>query len=316
MPPEPPAGRRGAWLRLALRLVLALALIPEGLALVIPVAAPPPLPSTLLLRLGELPPYRLLETFLGYSPGYQAFTGVAALLGGLLLLSARTSLLGALLAVAALGMAALQRLLYSGPGLAPASALLALALLLLAPDLRRLFDALVLGRTVEPAPEPSYFARPERDRAVRFAVAVLGLLLAAFCGARNALRLRDLHPPRPPLHGAWAVESLRLDGREVPPYAEPEAWGWLAFDRPGEVWVERRIGSRRRRALSVDEAAKTLRLEGVGGKGVETLAFSRPGPHRLVLDGRVEGRHLHAELRKMTLLSTPYHWPWGPEYEE
>jgi hypothetical protein len=311
--------RLDAWLRLLLRLALALALIPEGLSRLIPVQAPPPQPSILLQRLGELATFDLLEVFLGFSPAYQAFTGVAALLGGLLLLGGRTTLLGTVLSTAALGMLALQNLCYDGPARLASIHLLAMSLLLIAPDLRRLVDALVLNRPVEAAALPPLFADAARQRATRILVALLGLLAVGVGLAESAARYRQLHPPRPPFYGAWAVESLRVDGVEVAPFAEPSAWGWMVFEQPGVVLIERRIGSRRQHALVVDESAKTLTL-GLANGGTrepgDVLSYSEPGPHRLVLDGRVEGRLVHAELGRMTLISTAYHWPWGPEYEE
>jgi len=98
---RPSYGRLHQWLRLALRYMLALSMINYGIIKLIPtqMIAPPP-PYVLLSRLGELPPMRLLWLFIGSSPAYETFTGCAELLGGVLLLVPRTTLLGALVCVA------------------------------------------------------------------------------------------------------------------------------------------------------------------------------------------------------------------------
>src|SRR3954470_2364476 len=84
-----------AWLRLLLRFTLAMALIVYGLVKVIPNQMPAPRSFTLLQRVGQLTPMRLLWTLMGASPAFQTFTGLAELLGGILLLVPRTTLLGA-----------------------------------------------------------------------------------------------------------------------------------------------------------------------------------------------------------------------------
>src|SRR5262245_48132879 len=104
-------------------------MIGSGIARLIPVQMPPLRPLDLLQRLGELTPGELLRTILGAAPVFQSFTGLAALLGGVLLLLPRTTLAGALICAANLGMAFTLAFCYDLPSKLYVSCLFFLSLL-------------------------------------------------------------------------------------------------------------------------------------------------------------------------------------------
>jgi hypothetical protein len=273
--------------RLLLRAALALAMISSGIVRLIPVQMPPLRPLDLLQRLGELTQGDLLRTLIGASPVFQSFTGLAALLGGVLLLFSRTALLGALICAANLAMAVTLAFCYDLPSKLSVSCLFFLSLLLVAPDLRRLVDLFFLGRAVEPAETPAAGGWPDR------LLLLLGLGVIAWGAAVALPRLGQLHPPKPPLYGAWTVEELIVDGEES---ADPQRWRWAVFQDPGALDVELWIGSRKRYALDLDMAGKTMALDRRA-----RFTFQEPEEGVLVLEGTLDGRRTRAKLRRMVL---------------
>jgi hypothetical protein len=269
-------------------------MIASGIVRLIPVQMPPLRPLDQLQRLGEFTQEELLRTVVGASPVFQSFTGLAALLGGILLLFPRTALLGALICAANLAMAVMLALCYDLPKLY-VSCLFVLAFLLLAPDLRRLADLFLLDRAVEPAEEPPAAGRwPDR------VLLLLGVGVIAWGAAVAVPRFVQLHPPKPPFYGAWNVEELIVDGEES---ADPRGWRRAVFQDPGALDVELRIGSRKRYALDLDMPGKTLTLDR------RTLfTFQEPEEGVLVLEGRLDGRHTRAKLRRMLLSDPWFHW--------
>jgi hypothetical protein len=283
-----PEGLYGG-LSLLLRAALALPMIASGIVRLIPVQMPPLRPLDQLQRLGELTQGELLRTVVGASPVFQSFTGLAALLGGVLLLFPRTALLGVLICAANLAMAVTLALCYDLPKLY-VFCLFFLSLLLLAPHLRRLVDLFLLDRAVEPAEEPP----PGR---------LLPLLGAAVIvvGAAVALpRWVRLHPPEPPFYGAWNVEELLVEGEES---ADPRRWRRVVFQDPGALDVAHAIGSRKRHALGLDLSRKILILDRQA-----RFTFQEPEEGVLVLEGRLNGRHTRAKLRRMLLSDPWFHW--------
>lgn len=302
-------------LRFLLRSWLALTMIGDGIVKVIPVQMPFPGASELLLPLGDLAPGQLLWTFLGASPVFQSFAGLAELAGGLLLLVPRTTLLGALICAANLSMAVVVAVCYDLPAKGYLSCLLLMSLVLASPDLRRLGNLFLFNRAVDPAEAPPpLFARKGLDRApqvllVLFALIVIGRSLGLAAG-----QYQKNHPPKPPLHGVWSVEELVVDGEEVPMSTDANRWRWVIFEHPGALDVEPTIGTRQRYPLDLDMKKKTMRLGDLGERG--ELSFQETEPDVLLLDGQVDGRRTRATLRKMPLVGDRFHWILEPEEEE
>jgi hypothetical protein len=292
--PAVEAERLYPWLRLLLRFSLAVVMISSGIDRAIPVQMPAPGPFDLLRRLGELTPMRLLWTFLGASPAFQSFTGVAGLLGGLLLLAPRTALLGALLCAANLLMAVALSLCYDLPFKLYLFHLFLISVLLIVPDLPRLADLILLNRTVEPAAAAPLSARGRRAQAL---LVLICLGVTGWSLQDAVRRYRRLHPPRPPLYGVWSVEDLTVESTD----AGVRQWRWIVFQDPGALDAVLKVGTRQRYALDLDMKRKILDHRAA-------LAFTEPEADVLVLDGRLDGLPTRARLRRMRLTTPWFHW--------
>ncbi len=297
-------GEIDAWLRLLLRFALAVVMIGSGIERLIPVQMPPPGPFDLLRRLGELNAMRLLWTFLGASRAFQSFTGAAGLIGGLLLLAPRTALLGALICGANLLMAVALSLCYDLPFKLYLLHLFLIAVLLIAPDLRRLIDLILLNRTVEPAAVPPLSARGRLAQALL----VLTCLIVIGWSLQDAVRrYRRLNPPRPPLYGVWTVEDVAVASAD----AGVRQWGWVVFEDPGALDAVLKVGARQRHTLDLDLKKRTMILD----RRTE-LSFSEPAADVLVLNGLLDGQPTRAKLRRMRLTTPWFHWILRPEIYE
>jgi uncharacterized membrane protein YphA (DoxX/SURF4 family) len=289
----------GAWLRFLLRFTLATALIVYGMIKVIPNQMPAPRPTMLLQRLGELTPMRLLWTYMGASAPYQIFTGLAELLGGVLLLVPRTTLFGALVAFADMTMVLMLNLCYDVPVKINSFHYWIMTLILIAPDARRLLDALVLNRVTEPAAPVPLFQRPRRERMAQILFLIFGLYLIGTSTVEGIERYRERNPPKPPFYGAWTVEEFAVDGKEVPLNTDPQRWRWAVFQNPGRLTVKNMIGAFHTYPFALHSGP---------------FSVAAPEDDVLVLEGALEGRRLRAKLRKMALRPS-FHWLYDPEEE-
>jgi hypothetical protein len=297
-----------AWFRFALRFSLALAMIRYGAIKIIPaqMASPPPL-SLLALRLGDFTRMRLLWLFTGTSPAYESLVGCAEMLGGVLLLFRRTTLLGALVCAADLTMVVILNFCYDVHVKIYSMHLLFMALLLIAPDLRRLADMLIFNRRVEPREERPLFADRRLDRLPQVFLIAFGLYVMWTGFSYGQVLYQRFHPPKPPLHGIWSVEELTVNGEEIPRATDPERWRTLLFQRVGSVRVEKAIGSWETFNVDVDPRQRMLRL-GTEQRWRGRFNFAEPEEDVLTLDGQLDGKRTRIRLSRMALTRESFHW--------
>lgn len=325
--------RLNQWFHLLLRFSLALAMITYGLSKVIPNQMPYPRPYTLQQRVGELTPMRLLWTFMGASPAYERFTGLAELLGGVLLLLPWTTLAGALVCAADMATVFMLNLCYDVPVKIMSFHYLLMSVILIAPDLPRLANLLVFNRTAEPRRAPPLFPRRRLDGAVQVLFFSFGLFIVGMDLHAGRQLYGERNPPRPSFYGAWSVEQFAVDGAEVPPDTDANRWRWVAFPKPGALSIERAIGTYSGYALDLDGRRKIMRLgkhqrdsegnivrDAAGKPRLEPswrseLSSVTPEPGVLILDGQFDGHRTHAKLRQAALLGTGFHWIIDPPKE-
>jgi hypothetical protein len=225
--------RLHAWFRVYLRFALAVSMISYGAFKVIPSQFVAPSLDRLVQPFGDASPMGLLWTFMGASAAYTIFTGIGELTAGLLLTMRRTVLLGALVTAGVMTHVVMLNFAYDVPVKIYSSQLLLGALVIAAPDARRLFDFFL--RT----PEGPLFSQ----RKLRIAAAVLA-----------AVRRRNSR------HGDQTVVAA----------AEDAPRGASQCQSAARRVERRRADRRRRRAPAADHRHHALaplrRLrQGVGG---------------------------------------------------
>ena len=293
-------------LRVYLRYALALILLSRGIGMLTGVRFPFPGIDRLQERLGDSSPLTLLSTFMGYSPLYSGFVGAGEAIGGLLLLFRRTTALGALLALAMASHAAAFAFSYDVPEKLLSLHLLAMAGWLLGPDARRLVDGLLLDRPTRPPDlAPPVAGRWTRLGRLGFKALLVGYALVAITSHDLNRRLELMFAPRPPLYGVWDVDELSRDGRVVPSWSgDPARWRRLIVRSPAEVAVQLASGARRSFATTYGRHEVTLSSEegaatAAGQVQSASLAWSRPDPDHLVLQGTMAGEALAIRLRRV-----------------
>lgn len=210
------------WLTIFLRYYLASVMIGYGFAKVIKTQFPSPFLSRLGQSYGESSPMGLLWTFMGYSKGYNFFTGMAEIVGGLLLFFRRTRLLGALVCISVLINIVVLNFTYDVPVKLYSSHLLAMAAFLTIPDLKRLLNFFVLNRPVDAAVQ----AAPLMNTTIRYASIALKVLFIGYVmialplmGFRMTEQYGD-YAPKPAFHGMYDVKVHALNGDTLPPLVD------------------------------------------------------------------------------------------------
>jgi hypothetical protein len=305
------------WLRVYVRFALSLTIIGYGAVKVIPSQFPAPSLDRLLEPFGESSPMGLLWTFMGASFSYNVFAGFSEMLGGLLLMTRRTTMLGALVCIGVMTNVVLLNFSYDVPVKLFSSHLLLMAIFLALPDVRRLTNLLVFNRPAEPAEIRPLFQRKWLNWggiALR-TVAVIGFSIYMLNQAYEGSKQYGNLAPKPPLYGIWNVDELVIDGQARPPLVTDEKrWRRVVFDYPGTLAVHLMGDTRERYRLNLDPAKKALILtKRDDPKWRSRISYRQPGPQLLAFEGTFDGHKLQARLRKVDekkylLVSRGFHW--------
>jgi hypothetical protein len=303
-------------LRVYVRFALAAVIIRYGAFKVIPEQFGTPFPSELLRPIGESSPMGLLWKFMGSSIPYVIFTGAAEVLGGLLLVARRTTLLGALVCIGALSNVVMLNFSYDVPVKLYSSHLLLMAIFLAAHDLRRLASLFVWNRRVPPAaPRPLFASRQGNRAALVFrTVFILYVTVAALHESyENKQQFADV-ATRQRLYGAWEVEELAVDGVVRPLLiTDKTLWRRLVFEWPGTIGIQyAHESSVRDYELRLDPGSHVFTLC-CEPEWKAAISFKQVGPDVLALEGTVDGKQIRGRFRRMDdsrfpLLSRGFHW--------
>jgi hypothetical protein len=324
--------------RIATRYVLAAGMLAYGIPKVPAMHAIQPGPIDWTIEFGAIHPDSLIWFWLAYSPMYQMSAGVVEITAGVLLFFRRTVTLGALLAMGAMLNVALLLNGFSktwaeglSGALTPGQFLL-MALMLLAPDAKRL----LLFMTDRPSPRATLPFRAwqwPRLRAahpfIKTAVIVALILPLAW---RNVGSWRDLQF-KSPLHGVYTVEGFERNGRQLSlSVDEPARWLTVAIGNCAEEMLVQTVAQARhiyylqwppavrppacRRGFEMTSAsegtlvAKRELDPSTNASGPEQrLHYRRVSATELVLEGLLDSAQVSARLRRIPNGSIPLYNP-------
>ncbi|WP_431969313.1 DoxX family protein [Nocardia sp. bgisy134] len=314
-------GALGGWFVTFLRLCLGGQMLWYGFAKAVPNQMPYPSLTRLLEPYGNLSMTEVLWNQVGASPSYQVLLGIAEVLGGLLLFWPRTATVGAMLSLVSMAQVFVLNMTYDVPVKILSFHLMLIALVVLAPQARRLANVLVLERSSEPATQPSLFRSARANRIAAALQVALGLWTCsgAVYTAGDSWHEYGYGAPKPALYGIWNVTEFTVGGHPLPPLTtEPTRWQRLVFDKFATSY-QRMDGAFVPVLADVDTAAGTLTMTApstapdVAPTRVATFTFERPEPDRLTLRGDLGGRPVTLALEEFDLNDLPlrgerFHW--------
>jgi uncharacterized membrane protein YphA (DoxX/SURF4 family) len=305
------------WLRLYVRFVLGYTMMVYGASKIIPLQMPAPSLARLIEPYGDSSPMGLLWTFVGASKEFEILSGCAEMLGGVLLILPRTTLLGALVCLADTAMIFTFNMCYDVPVKLYSLHLLLMSVFLVAPDFRRLLNLFLLNRGAEAPYSPPLFRRARLDRAALVLQVLFGLYLAGLSmyGVYQLSKVAGSYAPKPPLYGIWVVDEFSLDGEARPPLTTDAArWQRVIFQRAKSLTIQPMTGPNQTFTLELNEEAGTLSL----GKAEDpnwkaALTFDKPDEGRMAIEGEADGHEIRARLSRFDestflLKSRGFHW--------
>ena len=302
-------------LRIYVRYVLAFALLAYGGFKIIQTQFPYPALDRLVEPFGEFSPMGVVWSWMGVSYAYNLFAGLAEMTSGFLLFFRRTTMLGALLAIAVMGNVVVINFAYDVPVKLYSSHLLLMAIFLVAPDAKRLIDACLLNRAI-PAADLGWTLSSKRGR---FGVGVFktALVLTAVASPLwQSWGYRKQIATHPPLYGIWEVDSFVRGHEALPPVlGDSIRWRRFIVSFPGGATVRLLDDSTRRYRAQVDSVKQSIALMSRQDSSTTTFHYARAGifSDTLELNG-LQGRDsLHIRLHRVDetrflLVNRGFHW--------
>jgi hypothetical protein len=292
--------RAFAWFRLFLRLAVATTFFSYGFAKAFPTQMPVLALQRLVEPFGNFSPMGVLWYSIGAAPAYEIATGCAEVLAGVLLFVPRLTVLGAMVALMDATMIFLLNMTYDVPVKLFSFHLLLMALVLLAPNARRLFDLLVLHRTSEIRVEPAVVRSSRGQRGVVIAQIVVGALMFVLhvYQGNEAYHSFGGGAPKSPLYGIWNVTSMSVDGADRPALlGDTRRLKRIIFQTPAGAFFQTMDDSLRRVGAKLDTTAGLLTLtSGADTAARMALTYRRPDHEHLLIDGLIDGRPTHLAL--------------------
>jgi hypothetical protein len=256
--------------------------------------------TRLMSTYGDSSPMGLLWTFMGHSAAYSILTGIAEIAGGLLLLSRRTTTLGALILIGALTNVVAMNLAYDVPVKLFSSHLLLIAVGVAAADWRRLLAVFASCRAVPPRDLTPPLAGPRARLGMKLVRACAVFYILFFFMALRLVKSPPVPAPAPPT--IYGIHDVERSARG------PASWTRVVIERDTflTVWTER--GEKIAYGYSLDD--DLLHIRSRDQEGIRyTFRIKRSARGELELHG--EGTTIRLRLRDpraLLLNSRGFHW--------
>jgi hypothetical protein len=305
------------WFRLFIRFALAGQMFSYGIAKLIPLQMPFPFLTRFVEPFGNFTPMGVLWNSIGSSPTYEIFTGCAETLAGILLIVPRTTTLGAMLCLADLIEVFILNMTYDVPVKLLSFHLILMALFVLAPEVPRLVNFLLLNRSVGPSTQPQLFSTHRANHLAATAQIAFGICLAGMALYSSWIGWYAFGDGRTksPFYGIWNVDELAIDGKEHPALlSDTTRWRRLIFDFPTSVNFQGMDDSFAGYGAAINAKDKTIALTKTPDKNWRAnFIFNQPAENELVLDGQMDGHTIRMKLQLVNLHQYPlgthkFHW--------
>jgi hypothetical protein len=289
------------WLSVAMRYYLATAMFNYGVVKVFNTQFGSLGPERLIRRYGDSTPAELLWAYMGHSNVYTTFCGLGEVLGAVLLFFRRTTTLGALLLAVLLANVVMLNFCYGVGVKLYSTHLFVMSLFLVAADLPRLVDVLVLNRPTVPAsPRPPLPHRWMAFARLAAKTTFVGMVVVFMTGGALSLFFFE-RVAVSPLYGLYEVDTFTRNGATLAPLVtDARRWRWFVVGKYRRLTVETMSGFREVFCVQDDATTRTLNvLDCRSQEPLGALIYVEPAPDRLSVSGALRNDRLSLELRRV-----------------
>ncbi len=306
------------YLEIFVRYFLAAMLIGYGFAKIFKLQFSMPGPYSLIKPLGEMSPMGLAWTFMGFSEGFNLFTGIGEALGGFLLFFRRTKVLGGFLSIAVMSNVVAMNFFYDIPVKLFSSHLLFFIFFILWSDFQRIINFLILNKTVEPKKIMAAFSDTKfRIPSLIIKVLFIGsLLFNEVTGSLESIKEYGDKASKPPLYGIYEVEQFTLNNNIIPALeTDSVRWKNMLIQWEGTTAIEIMNKDKRYLGLKADTTKQTLHFyswrDSLNKNG--TFEYAQVGTDSLSLKGIWQTDTLDILMKyqdpaDFPLLTRGFHW--------
>lgn len=306
------------WLTVIVRYYAAFTMLTYGFVKVFKLQFPSPSLARLLQPYGDSSPMGLAWTFMGYSKGYNYFTGFAEVLGGVLLLFRRTATVGAIVTLLVMGNVMAMNYSFDIPVKLLSTMIVIMSLFLLAKDMNRLIQFFFLNKPTEAG---IIAAPPIRKKWLRYTLLTCKILLVGYTffmtvyGSYSALDQYGDAAPKPPLYGIYDVQTFVKNNDTLPPLkTDKQRWGKLVINYSEYAQVKMINDSTQGFAFKPDTVAKKIIMYSYADTANKaTFEYTNPEKDILKLSGRWGNDTLVISMKKFDLnnfrlVNRGFHW--------
>lgn len=292
---------------------LAAAMLGYGWHKVWPVQMPPPGPDRLIGTIGDMSPMGLIWTMMGSSPSYQIFGGLGEVLGGVLLLFRRTTLLGALVTAGVMTNVVALNFCFDIPVKLYSSHLLFQALFLVIPHAARLTALLLVNLPAQPLALRPFALRSGWmwAGAQMFKLALLAAI--AIKPALGNYEYLKQSREQKPWEGVYRVESFMRNGKADREVKDSDRWVRVGIAGYGVGAIQRADGTSMRYGMRFDENRRLITISSRSQPQPAMLRYEMLEPGVMDVTGSMQGAFIFARLRrddeyKPLLTTRGFHW--------
>jgi uncharacterized membrane protein YphA (DoxX/SURF4 family) len=310
------------WLTVIVRYYLGITMLSYGFVKIYKLQFPAPDSFRLLETYGQSSPMGLAWTFMGYSKGYNYFTGFMEVSGGLLLLFRRTTAAGSLLTLIVAGHVMALNYCFDIPVKLLSTTLVFMSLYLLSGNIRRLIDLFFFQRTTS----LTLIQAPViRRKWLRYSLKTFKFLLIAYViftdisSSAEGMHIYGDSAPKAPLSGIYNIETFIRNKDTIPPLlTDTIRWRQLIIaGSKGDAYVTIRTMNDAEKGYQLveDTVKHTITFVSYYDSSQKVLFNYRfSGPDALVCNGRENNNDtIRVYMRKypenkFLLTSRGFHW--------
>jgi len=306
------------WLTVIVRYYVAITMVTYGCVKIIKLQFPAPSPDRLLEPFGNASPMGLAWTYMGYSTGFNYFTGIAELSCGLLLFFRRTATLGAIVGLVVAGNIMAINYAFDVPVKLLSTMLVVMCIYLLSKDAIRLINFFFLNKPAQPANLGRHLFKKRWKNVTLTTLKYLLLaytLILTFYGDIRAMSQYGDAAKKPPLYGIYNVQSFVRNKDTIAPLkTDTTRWDKLTISYSGAARLIMMNDSSKRYNFVLDTAKHTIVMNTYADTVNKAYyTYSQPKKDVLLLKGKFKNDSLSISLKKydlnnFLLLRRGFHW--------